>query len=118
MELLEVTLTAIQRRNRAAFVERSDARPLARGERVVLRDERGEYFAGAVVDCDEAETGGGRRYLVRLGVRLPEDHALQRLGHVPQARSGLDDDVDGLLDLLGDARNALGGRIPSQRTGN
>ena len=55
MELLDVTLTTIQRRNRAAFVQRSDLPSLAPGERVVLRDERGEYFAGAVVDSDEAE---------------------------------------------------------------
>ena len=52
-----------------------------------------------------------------VGVRLPEEYALRRLGRVPRARSGLDDDVDALLDLLGDARQSLGGRVPSQRAG-
>jgi hypothetical protein len=111
MELLDVTLTPLQRRNRAAFVARDGSRDVVVGERVVLRDEHGDYFAGSVVDVDQ------RRYLVHLGVRLPEEYAMLRLG---RDRSGGDarpegDDVQSVLDLLGEAREALGGRMPSQR---
>jgi hypothetical protein len=111
MELLDVTLTPLQRRNRAAFVAREGSRDVVVGERVVLRDEHGDYFAGSVVDVDQ------RRYLVHLGVRLPEEYAMLRLG---RGRSGGDarpegDDVQSVLDLLGEAREALGGRMPSQR---
>jgi hypothetical protein len=113
MELLDVTLTGIQRRNRAAFVRRSElpGHPeLTPGQRVVLRDEQGEYFAGTVVDLiDEAE----ERYLVHLGVRLPEEYALLRLGRL-RNESGARQEQE-LLDLLGDAREALVRQMPGQR---
>jgi hypothetical protein len=115
MELLDVTLTALQRRNRAAFVDRDEpTAPLVPGQKVVLRDEAGEYFAGTVIE--EPENGrADARYLVHLGVRLPEEYALLRLG---QQRSAPDaerlDDVQAMLDLLGEAREAFG-RVPSQR---
>ena len=113
MELLDVTLTPLQRRNRAAFVARGGSRDVVVGERVVLRDEHGDYFAGSVVDVD------ARRYLVHLGVRLPEEYAMLRLGHRRPGASGTPhedtNDVQSVLDLIGDARNALGGRMPSQR---
>jgi hypothetical protein len=125
MELLDVRLTPIQRRNRAAFVGRSavaGAREFEPGERVVLRDERGEYFAGTVVGSDDAVDES--RYLVHLGVRLPEEFAMLRLGRGRPSTAGGkgrstanrgDLDVQSVLDLLGDAREALGGRMPSQR---
>jgi hypothetical protein len=111
MELLDVTLTPLQRRNRAAFVARGESRDVVVGEHVVLRDEHGDFFAGSVVDVD------ARRLLVHLGVRLPEDYAMLRLG---RRRSGGGprsevEDVQSVLDLLGEAREALGGRMPSQR---
>ncbi|HET6560722.1 MAG TPA: hypothetical protein VFG72_02520 [Marmoricola sp.] len=111
MELLDVTLTPLQRRNRAAFVARQGSRDVAVGERVVLRDEHGDYFAGSVVDVDD------RRLLVHLGVRLPEEYAMLRLGRRrPGAEPpGDGDDVQSVLDLIGEAREALGGRMPSQR---
>jgi hypothetical protein len=113
MELLDVRLTGIQRRNRAAFVRRADlaGTPALRpGQRVVLRDEQGEYFAGTVVDLvDEAE----ERWLVQLGVRLPEEYAHLRLGRLP-GRTGVAQEQE-LLDLLGDAREALVRRLPGQR---
>jgi hypothetical protein len=116
MELLDVTLTPLQRRNRAAFVAREGSREVVIGERVVLRDEHGDYFAGSVVDVDE------RRYLVHLGVRLPEEYAMLRLGRRRPATSDAgaeprpeDDDMQSVLDLIGEAREALGGRMPSQR---
>ena len=114
MELLDVTLTTIQRRNRAAFVHRPGP-AMEVGEKVVLRDEQGEYFAGSVVDCEPQAGSVGRRYLVHVGVRLPEEFAMRRLGRVPRSRTPVDDDVDALLDLLGDARQSLTGQVPSQR---
>jgi hypothetical protein len=115
MELLDVTLTSIQRRNRAAFVTQAGGPALVPGQKVVLRDEEGEYFAGSVVDRDEQ--GGDPRYLVHVGVRLPEEYAMLRLGRVPRARAGADDDLNALLDLLGAARDSLAGTVPSQRHG-
>ena len=115
MELLDVTLTPLQRRNRAAFVDRTDpsAPVLIPGQKVVLRDEDGEYFAGTVVD--EQDDTVGARYLVHLGVRLPEEYALRRLGHQrPSPDEERLDDVQAMLDLLGEARETLG-RFPSQR---
>jgi hypothetical protein len=117
MELLDVRLTGIQRRNRAAFVRRSDlpgTTELVVGQKVVLRDEQGEFFAGTVVDVDDDE-----RCLVHLGVRLPAEYALMRLGRGhgdpggAQERQG----VQEVLDLLGDAREALVGAMPGQRRG-
>jgi hypothetical protein len=113
MELVDVRLTGIQRRNRAAFVRRSDipgAPELTLGQKVVLRDEEGEYFAGTVLDLvDEAR----ELFLVHLGVRLPEEFAMMRLGRQQGgAGSGQQQEV---LDLLGDARDVLAGRMPVQR---
>ena len=112
MELLDVTLTGIQRRNRAAFVRRSDtpgAPEMFPGQKVVLRDEDGEFFAGTVVDLhDEAS----QSYLVHLGVRLPEEFAMMRLGRMHGARG--EDEVQEVLDMLGDAREVLV-RMPGQR---
>lgn len=121
MELLEVSLTQLQRRNRAAFVHRSDipgSPDLEPGHKVVLRDEVGDYFAGTVVDG--VEERGDVRYLVHVGVRLPEEYALLRLGRTrgPDAPAyGADDGVQAVLDLMGEARESLGGRMPSQRLG-
>ncbi len=115
MELLDVTLTSLQRRNRAAFVDRSDPSTpsLIPGQKVVLRDEAGEYFAGTVVD--EQDDSVGARYLVHVGVRLPEEYALLRLGQQrPSPEAERLDDVQAMLDLLGEAREAIG-RVPVQR---
>jgi hypothetical protein len=111
MELLDIRLTRIQRRNRAAFVRRSDlaGQPaLVPGQKVVLRDEAGEFFAGTVVDVEDED-----RCLVHLGVRLPEEYAMLRVGRGrPEGEGqGLQD----VLDLLGDAREALVGSMPGQR---
>jgi hypothetical protein len=116
MELLDVRLTGIQRRNRAAFVRRSElpgAPELIPGQRVVLRDEQGEFFAGTVVEAvDEAD----ERYLVHLGVRLPEEFALMRLGRIPQQPDRRQEQE--ILDLLGDARATLVRQMPGQRRVN
>ena len=112
MELLDIRLTRIQRRNRAAFVRRSDLageRGLVPGQKVVLRDEEGDFFAGTVVDVEDEE-----RCLVHLGVRLPEEYAMLRLGR-SRGRGDDQDQIQDVLDLLGDARGALTGSLPGQR---
>jgi len=119
MHLLDVTLTELQRRNRAAFVRRADipgAPALSAGDKVVLRDQRGEFFAGSVVDGDSGE--GTTRYVLHVGVRLPEEYAMLRLGRVRPAESRRQrerDDMQSVLDALGEAREALRGRLPQQR---
>ncbi len=115
MELLDVRLTGIQRRNRAAFVRGSDlpgSPVLEVGQKVVLRDEDGEFYAGTVVDVDDQE-----RCLVHLGVRLPEEYALMRLGRAHGRGNREDADLQDVLDLLGDARESLVGTMPGQRPG-
>jgi len=119
MHLLDVTLSDLQRRNRAAFVRRGDiagAPVLRTGEKVVLRDERGEYFAGTVVDCSPDD--GDDRYLLHVGVRLPEEYAYLRLGRsrpLDARRKRDQEDVQSVLDALGEARAALRGTMPRQR---
>jgi hypothetical protein len=113
MQLLDVQLTGIQRRNRAAFVRRSElpgSVELTARQQVVLRDEHGEFFAGTVVDAVDED-----RYLVHLGVRLPEEYAMLRLGRrQPRSPQG-HQQMQEVLDLLGDAREALAGTLPVQR---
>lgn len=114
MKMLDITLTRLQRRNRVAFVARDAVRDgMLPGDAVVLRDEDGEYYAGTVLD--EAVTGAEARYVVKVGVRLPEEYAMRRLGaHLPAVRA--EDDMQDLLDLLGEARAMLAPRrIPAQR---
>ena len=134
MHLLDVTLTTLQRRNRAAFVPAGDGLVLRPGEKVVLRDQDGDYFAGtAIGPVEDPEP----RIHVHVGVRMPEEYALLRLErdrHLDELLAGaldgeLDDeaedavdddlevcgpamvdDVQQLLDLLGEARETLASR--------
>ena len=137
MHLFDVNLTTLQRRNRAAFVPADTDPALRPGEKVVLRDQDGEYFAGTVVGpVEEPEP----RVHVHVGVRMPEEYALMRLERDRQlddllagllvgelddeaedALDALEDenevcgpamvgDVQQLLDLLGEAREAMAAR--------
>ena len=138
MHVFDVTLSTLQRRNRAAFVAATDELDLWPGEKVVLRDQDGEYFAGTVVGpVEEPEL----RFHIHVGVRMPEEYALMRIERERHfdalLASVLDGDLDGLdgldgesdaddglevcgpamvedvqelLDLLGDAREALARR--------
>ncbi len=139
MHLFDVTLTPIQRRNRAAFVPARAEVDLWPGEKVVLRDQDGEYFAGTVVGpVEEPEP----RVHVHVGVRMPEEYALLRLErdrHLDEllasvldgeledeAEDAIDDeievcgpamvdDVQQLLDLLGEARETMAMQTARQR---
>ena len=133
MHLLDVTLTTLQRRNRAAFVPAGGGLALRPGEKVVLRDQDGDYFAGTVIGPVEDPEP---RIHVHVGVRMPQEYALLRLERdrhldellagaldgelVDEAEDALDDDlevcgpamvedVQQLLDLLGEARETLAG---------
>ena len=134
MHLFDVTLTPLQRRNRAAFVPAGNGLVVRSGEKVVLRDQDGDYFAGTVIGpLEDPEP----RIHVHVGVRMPEEYALLRLerdrhldellagmldGELdPETEDAVDDDlevcgpamvgdVEQLLDLLGEARETLASR--------
>ena len=134
MHLFDVTLSTLQRRNRAAFVPAGDDLELRVGEKVVLRDQEGEYFAGTVIGPVEDPEP---RFHVHVGVRMPEEYArlrLERDRHLDElfavmldgelddeGEDAVDDelevcgpamveDVQQLLDLLGEAREAMARR--------
>lgn len=124
MELVDVVLTPLQRRNRSAFVtfedlgrqQITDERPqraLEIGERVVLHDDEGEYFGGTVVDTVQV-TEGVDSYLIRVGVRLPEEWALLRVGKAsaPSAPQDPETGVTDVLDMLDALRAQVGGVLP------
>lgn len=133
MHLFDVELSTLQRRNRAAFVPAVDEVELWPGEKVVLRDQDGEYFAGTVVGPVELPEP---RVHVHVGVRMPAEYAMLRLDRDRQLDGFLDSilegdadetadqlqqgddpdevcgpamvgDVQQLLDLLGDARETM-----------
>jgi hypothetical protein len=131
MHVFDVALTTLQRRNRAAFVPADADLDLWPGEKVILRDQDGEYFAGTVVGPVE---GPETRVHIHVGVRMPEEYALMRIErerHLDEllasvldgdlddeAEDAIDDrievcgpamvgDVQELLDLLGEARETL-----------
>lgn len=109
MQLLDVTMTCLSQRNRAVFVDAGV--DLVPGEKVVVR-ATDEYYAATVVD----EVAEGR-YLLNLGVRLPEEYAVKRLEGAAY-RPSLDqvDDLQDLLDLIGEARALLDpAPLPRQR---
>ena len=80
MQLVQVTLTPLQRRNRVAFAvtpSLGSAHPET-GEHVVVRDQSGDYF-GAFVVAAEYDADGRGTHQLRLGTALPESIAARRL---------------------------------------
>ena len=72
-------------------------RGLEPAEEVVILDRDGEYHAAVVEDVDF--TIDDTVYVLRAGVRLPEDHALSRLDR----RDGCGpSDLDEVVDLIGE----------------
>jgi hypothetical protein len=107
MVLLELALTDRERDCRSAFVLRSElpGTPLlTANQEVVIRDERGDFFSGSVLDTHDAGRDIG--YLVRVGVRMPQTYALLRLG-LPEIAS------DGTVRPV----STVAPTIPRQRTG-
>jgi len=79
VQLVHITLTPLQRRNRVAFAVTPFGMPSPEtGEHVVVRDQSGTYFGAVCVDSSYDESGRGTHRLA-LGARLPEDLAERRL---------------------------------------
>lgn len=79
VQLVRITLTPLQRRNRVAFAITPLGMPSPRtGEHVVVRDQRGTYFGAVCVDSSYDENGRGTHRL-SLGVSLPPEIAEARL---------------------------------------
>ena len=79
MQLVNISLTPLQRRNRVAFAVTSAGAPVpCLGEHVVVRDQSGSYFGAVVVDTSYDESGRGAHRL-RIGASLPESIAQRRL---------------------------------------
>ena len=80
MQLVQVTLTPLQRRNRVAFAVTPSLGPThpETGEQVVVRDQSGAYF-GAIVVASAYDPDGRGTHQLRLGTALPETIAARRL---------------------------------------
>ena len=79
MQLVEITLTPLQRRNRVAFAVTSvGEQSPGTGEHVVVRDQSGAFFGAVCVASSYDEEGRGTHRL-RLGAALPETLAERRL---------------------------------------
>ena len=114
MELITIELSELVRRSRSVLVHHGEQH-LPRGldplERVVIQDSlTGEYYAGTVADVqfEEHDTD----YRVEIGVRLPEELALDRLTGMTNATRILG--TQRVADLLADLR---GIQIPAPRAG-
>jgi hypothetical protein len=127
MEIINVALTPLQRRNRAVFLDQADfdaqvalegrdLRVLEPGEKVVLHAD-GDYFAGTVIDQVSTD-----KYLISMGVRMPAEWAYRRAGRPVPAGLEATETATGetnvrtqeLLDLLGELRKA--GGVPASAT--
>lgn len=124
MELVETTVSELTRRSRSMLVRHDATAPLRcleAGEEIVVRDPAtGDYWAAVVAEVHLTTTAATDRpdYRVELGVRLPEEHALARVGEVTghQALFSEDQvDVQDLLDLLGAVRRAGRGSAAPRR---
>lgn len=119
MELVETAVPELSRRSRSMLVSHaatSLARRLEPGEEVVLHDRTtGDHWAATVVDVHVPPAALAQPdYRLALGVRLPEEHALARIGQVAGHEALFREeqvDVQDLLDLLGAVRRS--GRAPA-----
>ena len=114
MQLVQVTLTPLQRRNRVAFAVTPLGTPSPEtGEHVVVRDQSGAYFGAVCVDSSYDENGRGTHHL-RLGVALPETLAqrrLQRPDFLAPAVAALPDQVEQFLAEAAAFRAAFGNTV-------
>ncbi|MDP3890104.1 hypothetical protein [Nocardioides sp.] len=105
MQLIDVELSELTLRRRSVPVSHYSAglaAALEPGDPVVLRDSTGEYYSATVADLsfDLADT----HYRLEIGVRLPEEIALDRLAGFPAAFES--EALQELLELIGQARGA------------
>jgi hypothetical protein len=120
MQLVHITLTPLQRRNRVAFAVTSlDAAHPDTGEHVVVRDQSGAYFGALVVASSYDEHGRGTHRL-RLGASLPETIAERRLARpdfLAPAADVLHEQVEQFLAEAAAFRASFGSgeTVPPQR---
>ncbi|WP_110206936.1 hypothetical protein [Nocardioides daejeonensis] len=91
MELIGIEMSEFTRRARSILLNHSDLaldRGLEPGERVVLWDAlSGDYHSGTVADIDFSLED--THYRFEIGIRLPEDLALDRITGMPSSSRGL-----------------------------
>lgn len=110
--LIGIELSEFTRRSRSLLLRHSDLaldRPLTPGEQIVLWDAvAGNYHAGSVVDAHKGDDDID--YRIRVGVRLPEALALDRITGLPSSSRELGTrEVFALLRKLGEHTRTAGG---------
>lgn len=114
MQVIDVELSDFTLRARSLLVSHvatTLARGLEPGEQVVLRDRGRGHFTAYVADIGFEP--GDTVYRLRLGVRLTEQEADERLRRQPVA-GGSSLTKQDVLDLLGELR-AAGRTVPAGR---
>ncbi|CAM3322811.1 hypothetical protein NODU109028_11510 [Nocardioides dubius] len=106
MELIGIEMSELTRRSRSLLLNHSDLaleRGLDIGERVVLWDSVScDYFSGLVADVDFSLED--THYRFEIGIRLPEELALDRITGMPSTSRVLEpQDVVTLLQQLREA---------------
>jgi len=115
MELIGIEMSELTRRSRSILLNHSDLaldRGLEPQEKVVLWDAvSGDYHSGTVADIDFSLDD--THYRLEIGIRLPEELALDRITGIPASSRGLGtrevfallrqlrDDAPGLTHLHG-----------------
>ncbi|MFS3127410.1 hypothetical protein ACLM5J_03290 [Nocardioides sp. Bht2] len=110
VELIGIEMSELTRRSRSLLLNHSDLaleRGLEPGERVVLWDSiSGDYHSGTVADIDFSERD--THYRFEIGIRLPEELALDRITGMPSTSRTLEPhDVVNLLQQLREAAPML-----------
>jgi len=116
VQLVNVNLTPLQRRNRVAFAVTSvGSLSPETGEHVVVRDQSGAFF-GAVCVASAYDDAGRGTHRLRLGAALPESLAERRLGRpdfLAPARD-LHDQVERFLAEAAAFQASFGHSVPHQ----
>ena len=107
MERIEVRTRAEDLRDLFYITVRHSETTLARGlepaEEVVLQDADGGYRSGTVEELEF--TPDDTEYVVRLGGRLPDDLAAERLSGAELSRD--QQDIHDVVDLIGELRRLV-----------
>jgi len=107
MERIEIRTRAEDLRGLFYITVRHSETTLARGlepaEEVVLQDADGGYRSGTVEEI--GFTLEDTEYVVRLGARLPDDLAAERLSGAELSRD--QQDIHDVVDLIGELRRLV-----------
>jgi hypothetical protein len=111
VQLVQITLSPLQRRNRVAFAVTPLGTPSPEtGEHVVVRDQSGAYFGAVCIDSSYDESGRGTHRLA-LGAALSQEIAarrLQRPDFLAPMAEGLHEQVEQFLAEAAAFRAAFG----------